>query len=173
MQRRTGRSRDRSVPGRVVDQNTRAGRWQWATAGYRRHTRQANDSRARPKPLARLRLPRDGPARSRTRPQTVRADKGLLAPRAHRVMLRSRGITAVIRESLDQIGHRKNIGSCGGRRVNFDADDYKNPNVVERASTTSRTGDARPPATTHASVYRGGVVRARSCSGCHHFRDTP
>jgi len=48
----------------------------------------------------------------------------------HRATLRSRRITAVIPEPADQIGHRKNKGSRGGRPVNFDADDYKNRNVV-------------------------------------------
>jgi transposase len=47
--------------------------------------------------------------------------------------LRSRGIVAVIPEPSDQVRHRKNKGSRGGRPVAFDASDCKNRNVVERA----------------------------------------
>ncbi len=39
----------------------------------------------------------------------------------------------MIPEPSDQIRHRKNKGSRGGRPVSFDAHDYKNRNVVERA----------------------------------------
>ena len=121
---------------------------------------QANDSPALPKLLAELRVPRHGPGRPRTTPQAVRADKAYSA-RAHRAALRSRGITAVIAEPADQIGHRKNKGSRGGRPVNFDADDYKNRNVVERAFNHIKNW--RGLATRydkHALVYRGGVVLA-------------
>jgi transposase len=38
----------------------------------------------------------------------------------------------VIPEPSDQIGHRKNKGSRGGRPVSYDTADYKNRNVVER-----------------------------------------
>ena len=90
----------------------------------------------------------------------MRADKAYSA-RAHRATLRSRGITAVIPEPADQIGHRTNKGSRGGRPVNFDAEDYKNRNVVERAFNHIKNG--RGLATRydkHALVYRGGVVLA-------------
>ena len=92
---------------------------------------QANDSPALPRLLAELRVPRVGPGRPRTRPEVLRADKAYSA-RAHRAHLRARGITAVIPEPSDQIGHRLKKGSRGGRPVNFDAHDYKNRNVVER-----------------------------------------
>ena len=39
----------------------------------------------------------------------------------------------MIPEQSDQIGNRKKKGSRGGRPVSFDARDYKNRNVVERA----------------------------------------
>ncbi|SFF90426.1 transposase [Blastococcus tunisiensis] len=39
----------------------------------------------------------------------------------------------VIPEPSDQIRHRKNKGSRGGRPVDFDTGDYKNRNVAERA----------------------------------------
>jgi transposase len=121
---------------------------------------QANDSPALPKLLAELRVPRQGPGRPRTTPEAVRADKAYSA-RAHRAALRARGITAVIPEPADQIGHRKYKGSRGGRPVNFDAEDYKNRNVVERAFNHIKNW--RGLATRydkHALVYRGGVVLA-------------
>ena len=90
----------------------------------------------------------------------LRADKAYSA-RGHRVHLRSRGITAVIPEPSDQIRHRKNKGSRGGRPVAFDASDYKNRNVVERAFNHMKNW--RGLATRydkHAVVFRGGVVLA-------------
>jgi len=121
---------------------------------------QANDSPALPRLLAELRVPRVGPGRPRTRPDALRADKAYSA-RAHRAHLRARGITAVIPEPSDQIGHRLKKGSRGGRPVNFDAHDYKNRNVVERAFNHFKNW--RGLATRydkHALVYRGGVVLA-------------
>jgi transposase len=121
---------------------------------------QANDSPALPLLLAELRVPRAGPGRPRTTPQALRADKAYSA-RAHRAHLRSRGITAVIPEPSDQIRHRKNRGFRGGRPVDFDAADYKNRNVVERAFNHFKNW--RGLATRydkHALVYRGGAVLA-------------
>lgn len=121
---------------------------------------QANDSPALPLLLAELRVPRVGPGRPRTRPKALRADKAYSA-RGHRVHLRARGITAVIPEPSDQIRNRTNKGSRGGRPVQFDAGDYKNRNVVERAFNHFKNW--RGLATRydkHALVYRGGVVLA-------------
>jgi len=82
-------------------------------------------------------------------------------PRAHRAHLRSRGITAVIPEPAGQIGHRKNKGSRGGRPVAFDAHDYKNRNVVERAFNHLKNWRGLASRyDKHALVYRGGVVLA-------------
>jgi len=67
----------------------------------------------------------------------------------------------VIPEPADQAGHRKKRGSRGGRPVNFDAHDYKQRNVIERAF--NRLKQWRGIATRydkHALVYRGGVVLA-------------
>src|SRR5262245_43739367 len=64
-------------------------------------------------------------------------------------------------EPTDQIGHRKNKGSRGGRPVGFDAEDYKSGNVVERAFNHLKNW--RGLATRydkHALVYRGGVLLA-------------
>jgi transposase len=101
-----------------------------------------------------------GPGRPRTTPLALRGDKAYSA-RAHRSLLRARGITAVIPEPADQIGHRRNRGSRGGRPVGFDAEDYKNRNVVERAFNQLKNW--RGLATRydkHALVYRRGVVLA-------------
>ncbi len=67
-----------------------------------------------------------------TGPTRCSADKAYSA-RAHRAHLRSRGITAVIPERADQIGHRSNRESAGGRPVTFDPHTHKGRNVVERA----------------------------------------
>jgi putative transposase len=120
----------------------------------------ANDSPALPRLLAELRVPRLGPGRPRTTPEALRGDKAYSA-RAHREHLRRRGITAVIPEPADQVGHRKKRGSRGGRPVGFDAQDYKNRNVVERAFNHIKNW--RALATRYdklALVYRGGVVLA-------------
>ena len=121
---------------------------------------QAHDSPALRLLLAELRVPRVGPGRPRTTPAALRADKAYSA-RAHRAHLRSRGITAVIPEPSDQIRHRRDKGSRGGRPVDFDAHDYKNRNVVERAFNQLKNW--RGLATRydkHALVYRGGAVLA-------------
>lgn len=134
---------------------------------------QANDSPALPKLLAELRVPRLGPGRPRTRPEALRGDKAYSA-RAHRTHLRARGIAAVIPEPSDQIRHRRNKGSRGGRPVGFDAADYKNRNVVERAFNHIKNW--RGLATRydkHALVYRGGVVLAAILLWLSDFRDAP
>jgi transposase len=110
--------------------------------------------------LASLSVPRVGPGRARTRPDALLADKAYSA-RAHRAHLRTRKITVVIPEKTDQVRHRRERGSAGGRPVNFDAQTYKNRNVVERGF--NRIKQWRGLATRydkHAVVYRGGVVLA-------------
>ena len=95
-------------------------------------TGQAGDSPTLPVLLAELRVPRLGPGRPRTIPDSLRGDKAYSA-RSHREALRSRGIKVIIPERSDQQTHRKNRGSRGGRPVGFDAHEYKKGNVVERA----------------------------------------
>ena len=76
-------------------------------------------------------------------------------------MLCSRGIIAVIPERADQIGHRKNRGSRGGRPIIYDVEDYKNRNVIERFF--NRMKNWRGLATgydKHALIWRGSVVLA-------------
>ena len=90
----------------------------------------------------------------------LRGDKAY-SSRGHRMLLRSRGITAVIPEPADQAGHRKRRGSRGGRPVGYDVQDYKQRNVVERFF--NRLKNWRGLASRydkHALVYRGGVVLA-------------
>ena len=95
----------------------------------------ANDSPMLPVLLAALEIPRLGPGRPRSRPDALLADKAYSA-RAHRALLRRRGITTVIPEPSDQIGHRQRKGSRGGRPVNFDRELYKHRNVIERGFNT-------------------------------------
>ena len=121
---------------------------------------QAGDSPMLPVLLEALRVPRRGPGRPRTRPDALLGDKAYSAG-AHRELLRSRGITTVIPEPSDQIGHRRNRGSRGGRPVNFDAETYKGRNVVERGF--NRLKQWRGLATRydkHATTYRGALVLA-------------
>ena len=103
-------------------------------------------------------MPRKGPGRPRTRPTALRADKAY-SSRANRGRLRSRGITAVIPEPADQVRHRKNRGSRGGRPVSYDREDYKGRNTIERAFNQLKTW--RGLATRYdklALIYRGGLV---------------
>ncbi|MFD4956938.1 IS5 family transposase [Streptomyces sp. NPDC058451] len=80
--------------------------------------------------LGRIRVPRLGPGRSRTRPDKVRADKAY-GSRANRAYLRRRGIRCTIPEKRDQIANRKKHGSRGGRPPKFDPADYKERHAVE------------------------------------------
>lgn len=107
-----------------------------------------------------IRVPRVGPGRPRTRPDSVLADKAY-SSRAIRSELRRRGIVAVIPEPRGQRGHRRRRGSRGGRPVTYDADAYKGRNVVERSFNALKHW--RGLATRYdelAIVYRGGAVLA-------------
>ena len=88
--------------------------------------------------------------RPRTRPDAVRGGKAY-SSRSIRTHLRDRGITAVIPQPTDQIGHRKRRGKRDGRPPAFDADDYKGRNVIERSLwPPSSNGADWPPATTNS-----------------------
>ena len=105
-------------------------------------------------------MPRLGPGRPRTAPTALRADKAY-SGRKNRDLLQARGVTVVIPEKADAIARRKAKGSAGGRPLDFDAEDYKNRNVVERAF--NKLKNWRGLATRydkHALVYRGGMVLA-------------
>ncbi|MEV7685080.1 IS5 family transposase [Streptomyces bungoensis] len=92
---------------------------------------QAGDAPAFETVMARIRVPRTGPGRPRTRPVMVLADCAY-SSRAIRGHLRRRQIRAVIPQPSDQIGHRLRRGRQGGRPPGFDADAYKQRNTVER-----------------------------------------
>jgi transposase len=77
-----------------------------------------------------IRVPRAGAGRPRTRPVRVRADKAY-SSKANRAYLRRRGIAATIPQPADQIRHRRDRGSAGGRPPAFDREDYKARHAVE------------------------------------------
>lgn len=81
--------------------------------------------------MARIRVPRTGLGRPRTRPNAVLADRAY-SSRAIRAHLRRRGIRAVIPQPSDQIGNRLRRGRQGGRPPGFDREAYKQRNTVER-----------------------------------------
>ncbi|MFF5985973.1 transposase [Prauserella flavalba] len=134
---------------------------------------QAGDAPMFPHLMRHLRVARAGRGRCRTRPDRVRGDKAYssMAIRRH---LRARGITAVIPEPADQIGHRKRRGSRGGRPPAFDAADYRGRNVVERRFNLLK--QRRGLATRYdklAIVYRSAVVLHAVITWTKALSDTP
>jgi putative transposase len=91
----------------------------------------AHDSPLLPVLLDTLRVERLGGGRPRTRPDHLLADKAY-SSRAHRAMLRRRGIAHTIPERADQKAKRARRGTRGGRPPKFDPKRYKQRNVVER-----------------------------------------
>jgi transposase len=88
----------------------------------------------------------------------VIADKAYSA-RGTRRYLRSRRIAATIPEKKDQLAHRKNRGSRGGRPYAFDTEIYKRRNVVERA--IARLKQYRALASRYAKravIYRAQIL---------------
>ncbi|MGY5124333.1 IS5 family transposase [Streptomyces nigrescens] len=92
---------------------------------------QAGDAPAFEAVMARIRVPRAGLGRPRTRPTAVLADRAY-SSRAIRRYLRRRGIRSVIPQPTDQISHRRRRGRLGSRPPAFDAEAYKQRNTVER-----------------------------------------
>ncbi|TVZ83237.1 DDE family transposase [Streptomyces sp. BK340] len=80
--------------------------------------------------LDKVRVPRRGPGRPRTRPDHVHADKAY-ASRKNRAYLQRRGIRCTIPDKADQARNRKKRGSRGGRPPKFDPQDYKARHAVE------------------------------------------
>ena len=91
---------------------------------------QAGDSPELIPVLQRIRIPRVGPGRSRTRPDRVLGDRAY-SSRANRAYLSGRGIKATIPVPADQAGHRKARGSAGGRPPAFDPAAYRDRHAVE------------------------------------------
>ena len=80
--------------------------------------------------LDRIRVPRSGPGRPRTRPDRVLADKAYTS-KANRAWLRRRGIKATIPSKADQDAARRRLGSRGGRPPAFDPHAYRQRHAVE------------------------------------------
>jgi transposase len=80
--------------------------------------------------LQKIRVPRPGGGRPRTRPDRVLADKAYTS-KANRAYLRRRGIKATIPSKADQDAHRRAKGSRGGRPPTFDPDTYRQRHAVE------------------------------------------
>jgi len=81
--------------------------------------------------MRRLRIPRKGPGRPRTRPDRLLGDKAY-SSRAIRAYLRRRKVRAVIPQPADQIAHRRRRGAAGGRPPKFDPIAYRQRNTTER-----------------------------------------
>lgn len=104
-----------------------------------------------------IRVPRPGPGRPRTRPDTVTADAAY-SSRAIRGHLRGRAIRHTIPERADQANNRLAKGPAGGRPPGFDAELYKTRNTAERL--INRLKQFRAVATRYdkrAYVHRGTV----------------
>ncbi|MFE4089026.1 MULTISPECIES: IS5 family transposase [Streptomyces] len=82
--------------------------------------------------LAKIRVPRVGSGRPRTKPDSLAADKGC-SNGPCREYLRRRGIRHSIPEKTDSQAARLRKGSRGGRPPGFDEERYKKRNTVERA----------------------------------------
>jgi transposase len=81
--------------------------------------------------MDRLRIPRRGQGRPRTRPGAALGDKAYSSA-ANRAYLRKRRIKAIIPVKEDQKNHRRNRGSHGGRPPAVDPGRYRDRNTVER-----------------------------------------
>jgi transposase len=119
---------------------------------------QAGDSPMLKYLLQDLIVARLGPGRPRTRPEALLGDKAY-SSKGNRDLLRALRTRAVIPEPADQTAHRRRRGRDGGRPPAFDAETYKDRNVVERSFCDDKQW--RGLATRYdklASVYRGAVV---------------
>jgi transposase len=94
--------------------------------------------------LEKIRVPRGGPGRPRTKPDSLAADKAYSNGPCRRY-LRRRGIRHTIPEKTDSQAARRRKGSRGGRPPGFDEERYKKRNTVERA--INRLKQARAVAT--------------------------
>jgi transposase len=80
--------------------------------------------------IERIRVPRPGPGRPRTRPDRVLADKAY-SSKANRAYLRRRKIRCTVPVKDDQATNRRKLGSKGGRPPAFDREVYRQRHAVE------------------------------------------
>jgi DDE family transposase len=118
------------------------------TAGHR------HDSLAFEAVMNRIRIGRRGPGRPRTRPGRVLGDKGLLQPRDP-LPPATTPYQGDHSRTGDQIKNRQRRGSGGGRLPGFDAEVYKQRNVVERAINKLKVH--RAVATRYDFIFRGTI----------------
>ncbi len=123
--------------------------------------------------LDQLSVPRVGPGRPRTRPDALLADKAY-GSRAHRSRLRAAKVTVVIPEKSSSVGARKRRGRAGGRPPAFDAELYKQRNVVERSYNVFKQWRALATRyEKHAVIYRGVAVLRSSIIWLKALGDMP
>ena len=110
--------------------------------------------------LERIRVPRPGQGRPRSKPDSVSADRAY-SSREIRAYLRRRGIRHTIPQRADQVRNRIRQGRTGGRPPSFDRQRYKKRNTVERA--INKLKNFRAVATRYdkrAYVYQGTATLA-------------
>lgn len=134
---------------------------------------QGGDSPMFPEVMGSLRVPRLGGGRPRTTPERALGDKAY-SSKANRLLLRQRGIQAVIPERSDQVANRKRRGRHGGRPPGLAKEAYKRRNVIERCFAAFKQW--RGIATRYdklALTYRGGVVLRAIIIWLKELGDTP
>ncbi|GGT84251.1 hypothetical protein GCM10010272_30960 [Streptomyces lateritius] len=99
--------------------------------------------------MERIWVPRLGPGRPRTTPDSVRADEAHNNRRTRRY-LRRRGMRHVIPEKSDQAANRVRRGRTGGLPPGFNKERYKKRNTVERAINKLKSYRAVSIRTTNA-----------------------
>jgi putative transposase len=123
--------------------------------------------------LADLAVPRTGSGRPRTRPNTLIGDKAY-SSRAHRALLRRRGIRAVIPELTNHAAHRRRRGRRAGRPIRFDPATYRNRNVVERGFNSLKQWRGLASRYDKLAInYRGGAVLRAIIIWLDYLCDTP
>ncbi|MFI0802134.1 transposase [Amycolatopsis lurida] len=127
---------------------------------------QADDSPQLVPLLDGITVARIGPGRPRCRPETVIADKAYSHPSTRRAM-RDRRIKFVSPERDDQIARRTAKGRSGGRPPAFDAEAYRQRNVVERCFNRLKQFRDR------AAYYQAELTIAAIVFWLHDSQDTP